>query len=317
MRAVAIVLAALAAATAAGATAPPPFYVAVAAGAWHGVVSSSGARFAVPADRFGRLDLAPDRTSFVAPVGLRKLWIGKLGGGGRFLVTPPQTAPPVYDPAGRVAYGAGATIRVVGGATLRPRLPAGARIVELAASRNAFAATVEWGSGTAGTLKNGLYLIRPGSARLLVPGADAYSERPHPVFGPDGIHIAYEHEGDIWVVTTGGARTRISRTPKATETGACWSPDGTRLAYTSGRNGVNEAYAATLDGRETRLTHTRPHGPDVPQVGTVAGAWSPDGSEVAVVTYNAIGIVPSSGGATRIVRTFTPASSAYLGPVWW
>jgi Tol biopolymer transport system component len=196
-------------------------------------------------------------------------------------------------------------------------LPAGARIVELAAARNVYAATVEWGSGTAGTLKNGLYLIRAGSARLLVPGADAYSERPHPVFSPDGSRIAYEHGGDIWVVTTKGARTRISRTAKAAETGACWSPDGTRLAYTSGRNGVNEAYAATLNGHETRLTHTRPHGADVPQVGTVAGAWSPDGSEVAVVTYNAIGVVPATGGPTTIIRTFTPAASAHLGPVWW
>lgn len=317
MRVVALVFAALAAATAARAAPEPPFLAAAAVGPWHGIVSSSGARYAVPGDRFGRLDLSPDRLSYVAPVGPRKLWIGRLAGGGRTIVTPAQTAPPVYDPRGRVVYGAGATIRVVGGATLRPKLPAGARIVELAAATDAYAATVEWGDGKAGTLANGLYLIRPGASKLLAAGANAYSERPHPSFSPDGSRIAYEHGGDIWVVTRSGARTRISRTPTAQETGAHWSPDGTRLAYTSGRHGVNEAYAATLDGHETRLTHTAPHGGNVPQVGTVAGAWSPDGEHVAVVTYNALGVVPATGGPIAVVRTFTPAAATYLGPVWW
>lgn len=317
VRVLAVVVAALAAATAARASAERPFYAAVAAGAWHGVVSSSGARHAVPGDRFGQLDLSPDRTSFVAPVGKSKLWIGKVAGGGRSVATRVQTTPPVYGPDGRVVYGAGATIRVLGGATLRPKLPAGARIVEVAASKDAYAATVEWGDGKSGTLKNALYLIRAGGAKLLVRGTDAYSDRPHPVFSPDGSRIAYEQGGDIWVTTTTGTRTRISRTPKAAETGACWSPDGTRLAYTSGRNGVNEVYAATLDGHETRLTHTAPHGAGVPQVGSVAGAWSPEGDRIAVITYNSLGVVPAAGGATTIVRTFTPAASTYLGPVWW
>lgn len=317
MRAIALIAAALAAATAATAAPDRPFYAAAAVGSWHGLVSSSGTRYPVPGDRFGRLDLSPDRLSFVAPVGPRKLWIGRLTGAGKTVVTPAQTAPPVYDPLGRVVYAAGTTIHVVGGGTLRPRLPAGARIVEVAAGRDAYAATVEWGNGKTGTLKNALFLIRRGGAKLLVPGTDAYSERPHPVFSPDGSRIAYEQGGDIWIVTTSGARTRISRTPTAAETGAHWSPDGSRLAYTSGRHGVNEAYAATLDGHETRLTHTAPHGGSVPQVGTVAGAWSPDGTQVAVVTYNAFGVVPATGGPTRIIRTFTPAASTYLGPVWW
>jgi hypothetical protein len=317
VRFVAVLVAALAAVTAARATAERPFLVAAAVGSWHGVVSSSGPRYAVPADRFGRLDLSPDRRSYVAPVGPRKLWLGRLAGPGRAIATPTQTAPPVFDPRGRVVYGAGATIRVVGGATLRPKLPAGARIVEVAAARDAYAATVEWGDGKSGTLKNALYLVRPGAAKLLVTGANAYSDRPHPVFSPDGSRIAYEYAGDIWVVTTAGVRTRISRTPTAAETGARWSPDGTRLAYTSGRHGVNEAYAATLDGHETRLTHTPPREPGLPQVGTVAGAWSPDGEQVAVVTYNTIGVVPATGGPTTVVRTFTPAASTYLGPVWW
>jgi hypothetical protein len=47
------------------------------------------------------------------------------------------------------------------------------------------------------------------------------------------------------------------------------------------------------------------------------GAWSPDGSQIAVVTYNSLGVVPASGGDETIVHRFRPAYDVYLGPVGW
>ena len=162
-----------------------------------------------------------------------------------------------------------------------------------------------------------LYLVAAGRTRLLDSGFDAYSERPSPEISPDGRSIAYTKDGDVWLVDRSGRKRRITHTKVATEIDVRWSPDGTKLGYTTGRHGVNEVYVATLDGRELRLTHTAPRGGGIPQTGSRMGAWSPDGASVAVVTYNSLGVVPATGGPERIVRTFTPAGSSYLGPLWW
>jgi dipeptidyl aminopeptidase/acylaminoacyl peptidase len=303
VRLLAVVVAALAAAAAAPAEPATPFYTAVTVGTSHSVVSSDGDRRVIPNGLFGDIDLSPDEPSFVSSGGQRSIYVGSLAYGGRTVKTPLRTAEPVYGPGDVIAYGAGATLRVVGGRTYR--LPG--TVVEVAVTEDAFAATVE----TPGTLRSRLYLIADGKTKLLAAGFGAHSDLPDPQFSPDGTLIAFERGGDVWVTDRFGRTRRISHTASAKETGARWSPDGLRLAYATGRHGVSEVYVATLDGREHRLTHSKP------PLGSTMGAWSPDGESIAVVTNSSVGVVPATGGTERIVKTFRPVASAQVGPVWW
>ncbi|HEX4678787.1 MAG TPA: hypothetical protein VH210_06250 [Gaiellaceae bacterium] len=317
MRWLAVIVASFAAATAARATPSTPFYAHATIGHFQGVVASNGTRYRVAGD----LSFAPDRPAVVAAVGATRLRITELGGSSRVVATARQTAPPVYGPTNHIAYAAGTVIRYVGGPTVRATgLPKGARIVQIAMSPDGstFAATVEWGNGKAGTLRNALYFVSPAGTKRIAGPFDGYSTRPSPVWNPQGDKVAYVAVGDVFVVSSDGStRTQLSRTPRAIEDRPRWAPDGTQLAYTSGRNGVNEIYVAKLTGGERRLTFTKPAPGTTPRIGTQMGAWSPDGSQIAVVTYNSLAVVPAEGGAPEIVQTFTPSNSVYLGPVAW
>jgi TolB protein len=77
---------------------------------------------------------------------------------------------------------------------------------------------------------------------------------------------------------------------------AAWSPDGTRIAFTSNRDGNPELYVANRDGSgQIRLTNH-------PAVDTTP-TWSPAGNEIAFTSDRSgspqIYIVSASGGAPR------------------
>jgi Tol biopolymer transport system component len=73
-----------------------------------------------------------------------------------------------------------------------------------------------------------------------------------------------------------GASTRLSEQDNV-DTGPLWSPDGSRLAFTSIRDGNIEVYVMNSDGSAVgRLTHD-------PAEDWV-GAWSPDGNRLTIQT---------------------------------
>ena len=103
-----------------------------------------------------------------------------------------------------------------------------------------------------------------------------------PVLSPDGRHVLYVKEGQIY-------RARVARggPVSAMDTGGVpyiqawgrngsprWSPDGSKIAFTSDR--MNHAFVAIHDNRTRKVTYVSP------SVDCDGGAtWSPDGKRIA------------------------------------
>jgi Tol biopolymer transport system component len=125
----------------------------------------------------------------------------------------------------------------------------------------------------------------------------------HPIFSPDGKELAFAALGDLWLMPLGGSPKRITDDPFV-DTDAAWSPDGTKLAFSSDRAGGMDIWVRDLKtGGDRRLT-TLP-GADM------AAAWSPDGKSIAFVSnvefeQGGVYIVPADGGEPRRIleRTF-------------
>jgi Tol biopolymer transport system component len=101
---------------------------------------------------------------------------------------------------------------------------------------------------------------------------------PFGCFSPDGKRVAYGKSwGGNWEVfvmdLATGDRVNVSRSP-AKDGAPAWSPDGTRIAFTSDRDGAQELWTVAPDGsgmkRLTRSEGAKPFNPE----------WSPDGREV-------------------------------------
>jgi TolB protein len=82
--------------------------------------------------------------------------------------------------------------------------------------------------------------------------------------------IVFDNFDDVWSINADGTGlTRLTRSP-GPEFDATWSPDGTRIAFRSERNGESEIWLMNADGSEPRrLTRG------------ISPAWSPDGSKIA------------------------------------
>src|SRR3954469_2510320 len=104
------------------------------------------------------------------------------------------------------------------------------------------------------------------------------SASPLPSFGepgisPDGSTIAFVSGGDIWEVPAQGGDARLLVSHPATESRPLFSPDGSRLAFTSTRTGNGDVYALTLaTGDLTRLTFD--------DAAELVSGWSADGQSV-------------------------------------
>lgn len=96
-----------------------------------------------------------------------------------------------------------------------------------------------------------------------------------PTWSPNLTRIAYEHNGEIYVMNSDGSRqTNLTNTsnPPA-DKWPSWSPDGTKIAFVSWRTDAHGIYVMDTDGsNETRLTS---YGSDRHP------SWSPDGSKIA------------------------------------
>jgi Tol biopolymer transport system component len=120
---------------------------------------------------------------------------------------------------------------------------------------------------------------------------------------------SYVHDVNVWEARGGHWRRVIES--RMLDSGAQYSPDGTRIVFRSNRSGFDEIWICNRDGSDVRVL-TDLHGPV-----TGTPRWSSDGRYITFDSRphgNAdVFIVPVEGGPAR---RFTSASSNEVAPSW-
>ncbi|MDO4770300.1 S41 family peptidase [Porphyromonas sp.] len=89
-------------------------------------------------------------------------------------------------------------------------------------------------------------------ASVAVAGGLSAQEAPkwvrHTALSPDGKIIAFTYKGDIFTVPTQGGRATQITSHSKFDTNPVWSPDGSKLAFASDREGSFDVYLTSRDG---------------------------------------------------------------------
>lgn len=88
---------------------------------------------------------------------------------------------------------------------------------------------------------------------------------------PDGRTLVFDLLGDIYTMPITGGKAALLLGGPAYETMPRWSPDGTRIAFTSDRDGIENLWTVAVDGKDLRQVSKEKER----QVSNPA--WTPDG----------------------------------------
>jgi Tol biopolymer transport system component len=133
-----------------------------------------------------------------------------------------------------------------------------------------------------------------------------------PAWSSDGTKIAFVHASDIFVMNADGSKqTQLTKDPPnaaATDDQPAFSPDGSKIAFRSNKDGDDEIYVMNSDGsNQINLTNNsvQDHQP----------VFSPDGSKIAF-TRNAEIFVMNADGSNQTNLTNTPIPTFEGQPNW-
>ena len=159
-----------------------------------------------------------------------------------------------------------------------------------------------------------LCLIRPDDTEVqtLVEHIYLPDSRPPNVFSwsPDGRWIAYlvgDTVPDIAIVNIETRETRILASNPAKDTNPDWSPDGTRIAFASNRNGKDEIFVVGLDDKN--LTSLTPNS----EFDNFNPVWSPSGNHIAFLSqYEFLTMNADGTGKTHIGTSVSVSRLAWI-----
>jgi Tol biopolymer transport system component len=127
-----------------------------------------------------------------------------------------------------------------------------------------------------------------------------------PVLSPDGRHVAFRALNDLWTMKIGAKPAPLLR-DRFYKCDPAWSPDASRLAYSSDRGGKLDIWLRDLHtGEDVQLTRF--------SKAAVSAAWSPDGTLIAFLDQT--GSLHTVAVATGAVRKVFDALWQPGRPTW-
>lgn len=131
-----------------------------------------------------------------------------------------------------------------------------------------------------------------------------------PELSPDGERVIFTKDKDgLWLMKPDGKSPR--RLTKSDDIDPTWSPDGSKIAFASARNGARQLFVMDSDGSSIRqITHLDNMGG--------RSTWSPDGTKIAfyggpagdhniyIIDLNGGGLVQLTSGGDNLGPSWSP-----------
>ena len=119
------------------------------------------------------------------------------------------------------------------------------------------------------------WLTYPGNRVVTPSGSTTGGNDSTPAWSPDGLHVAFVRNADIFVMNADASNpVPVAATP-ANEYSPEWSPDGQTIAFASDRDGLPGIYLMNPDGSNVRQV-ALPVALSFNQL-----SWSPDSTRIA------------------------------------